>query len=241
MEKPLVVTKFFALLAAVAFAANDSDAVKPSSCAQLADIAAEARTDETRFETVAQIIAFSRWSDDGFYAADSSGAAHFGDKRLDRSEPLRLGATYRLKGIIWQECLFWCDSCEFISDGTAPEIKETTAERFLSGADDNRPVIVRGVVRDVFRDENDPRFLYMPIIADGEIIYAAFMSPPGEDRQDLIGAEILATGICAPLVRKNRSQIGRTLLMKDAGSIKVLKAADSGPFDVPELGNLRRE
>ena len=241
MERPLIFSAVLAIFAAAALAADSQDAVKPSSCAHLADIAAGMRTDEARFETVAQVIAFTGYSDGGFYAADSSGAAHFGDKRPDRSEPLRLGATYRLRGIIWEKCLLWCDSCEFISDGTAPETKETTAERFLSGADDNRPVIMRGVVRDVFRDENDPRFLYMPLLAGNDIVYAAFMSPAGVDRQDLVGAEIIATGICAPIVHKNRRQIGRTLNMKDASAIKVLKAADSDPFDVPELGNLRRE
>ena len=241
MEITHTISAVLAILAAVAFAADDTDAAKPSSCAQLADIAAEARTDETRFETTAQIIAFADHSDDGFYAADSSGAAHFGDKRIDRSMPLRLGATYRLRGVVAHRVLLWCDSCEFISDGTAPETKETTAERFLSGADDNRPVMLRGVVRDVFRDENDPRFLYMPLLAGNDIVYTAFMSPAGEDRQDLVGAEVLATGICSPTIHENRRQIGRTLHMNDASTIKVLKAADYDPFDVPELGNLRRE
>lgn len=212
-----------------------------STCAQLADIAAGVRTDETRFETTAQVIGFADYSDDGFYAADSSGAAHFGDKRELPREPLRLGATYHLAGVIHNNAQLWCDSCTFISNGIAPPVSETTAERFLSGKDDNRIVILRGVVRDIFRDENDPRFLYMPLLSGGDIVYCAFQSPPGEERKELVGAEITAQGVCAPIVYNNRRQIGRTLHIQNRDKIKILKAADSDPFDVPELGNLRRE
>ena len=212
-----------------------------STCARLADIAAGVRTDETRFETTAQVIDFADIDPDGFFAQDSTGAAHFGDKREHPREPLRLGATYHLKGVIHNNAQLWCDSCTFVSNGVAPPVSETTAERFLSGADDNRRVILRGVVRDIFRDENDPRFLYMPLLSGGEIVYAAFMSPPSEDRKELIGAEIMAQGVCSPIVHNNRRQIGRTLHIHNHDKIKILKAADSDPFDVPELGNLRRE
>ena len=241
MEITHTISAFFALLAAVAFAADDTDTVSPSSCARLADIAAGVGSDETRFETTAQIIDFADIDPDGFYAQDATGAAHFGDKREHPREPLRLGATYRLKGVIHHNAQLWCDSCEWISNGVAPPVEETSAEKFLSGADDNRPVILRGIVRDTFRDENDPRFLYMPLLSGGEIVYAAFMSPPGENRKELIGAEILATGICAPVVHNNRRQIGRTLHIQSNDNIKVLKASDADPFNVPELGNLRRE
>lgn len=240
------ISAFFALLSAVAFAADDTNAVRPSSCARLADIAAGVRTDETRFETTAQVIDFADIDLDGFYAQDSTGAAHFGDKREHPREPLHLGATYRLKGVIHNNAQLWCDSCTFVSNGVAPPVGETTAERFLSGAEDNRRVKMRGVVRDTFRDENDPRFLYMPLLSGGEIIYAAFMSPAEEDHKELIGSEILATGICAPVVQNNRRQIGRTLHVgcdkaTVINNIKVLRSANSDPFDVPELDNLRRE
>ena len=211
MEITHTISAFFALLAAVAFAADDTDAVKPSSCARLADIAAGVRTDETRFETTAQVIGFADIDLDGFYAQDSTGAAHFGDKREHPREPLRLGATYRFEGVIHKNAQLWCDSCTFVSNGVAPPVGETTAERFLSGADDNRRVKMRGIVRDIFRDENDPRFLYIPLLSGGEIVYVAFMSPLGEDHKELIGAEILATGICSPVVYRNRLHVGRTL------------------------------
>ena len=241
MEITHTISAFFALLAAVAFAADNADAVRPSSCARLADIAAGVRTDETRFETTARIIHFKGPDSDGFYADDATGAAHFGDKRPAGAEPLRLGATYRLRGTIWNKTQFWCESCELVATGDAPAIAETTAERFLSGAEDNRPVILRGIVRDTFRDENDPRFLYIPLLSGGEIVYVAFMSPLGEDRKELIGAEIIAQGVCAPIVHNNRRQIGRSLHIQNSDTIKILKAANSDPFDVPELGNLRRE
>ncbi len=234
-------TATYAAVLYASFCAAEVEAVRPSTCAQLAEISAGVPTDQTRFETTAQITHFSEHVDDGFYAADSTGAAHFGDKRIDRSDPLLLGATYRLKGIINTNIQLWCDSCEFISQGVAPPTRETTAARFLSGADDNCKVTLRGVVRDTFRDENDPRFLYMPIICKGGMVYTAFMSPPGQEYQHLIGAKILITGNCNPVVYANRRQIGRTLNTRDASSIKVLKAANADPFDVPELGNLRRE
>lgn len=246
MEITHTISAFFALLAAVAFTADNADAVRPSSCARLADIAAGVRTDETRFETTAQVIDFADIDLDGFYAQDSTGAAHFGDKREHPREPLHLGATYRLKGVIHNNAQLWCDSCTFVSNGVAPPVGETTAERFLSGAEDNRRVKMRGVVRDTFRDENDPRFLYMPLLAGGEIVYATFISPADEDHRDLMGAEILATGICSPVVYRNRLHVGRTLHIggDEATSVKniqVLRPSNSDPFDVPELENLRRE
>ena len=241
MEITHTISAFFALLAAVAFTADNADAVRPSSCARLADIAAGVRTDETRFETTAQVIDFSNGDSDGFYAQDATGAAHFGDKREHPREPLRLGATYRFEGVIHHNTQLWCDSCTFVSNGVAPSVGETTAEQFLSGADDNRRVRLRGIVRDTFRDENDPRFLYMPLLSGGDIVYCAFQSPLGEDRKELIGAEIIAQGVCSPIVHNNRRQIGRTLHIQNSDTIKILKAANSDPFDVPELGNLRRE
>lgn len=241
MEITHTISAVLAILVAVAFAADDTDAVKPSSCARLADIAAGVRTDETRFETTAQVISFADIDQDGFYAQDATGAAHFGDKREHPREPLRLGATYQLKGVIHNNAQLWCDSCTFVSNGVAPSVGETTAEQFLSGANDNRRVRLRGIVRDTFRDENDPRFLYIPLLSGGEIVYVAFMSPLGEDRKELIGAEIIAQGVCSPIVHNNRRQIGRTLHIQNSDTIKILKAANSDPFDVPELGNLRRE
>ena len=241
MEITHTISAFFALLAAVAFAADNADAVRPSSCARLADIAAGVRTDETRFETTARIIHFKGPDSDGFYADDATGAAHFGDKRPAGAEPLRLGATYRLRGTIWNKTQFYCESCELVATGDAPAIAETTAERFLSGAEDNRPVMLRGTVRDIFRDENDPRFLYMPLISGGEIVYCAFQSPQGDEHKDLVGAEIMVTGVCSPVVYNNRRQIGRTLHIRGIEDVKVLKTADADPFNVPELGNLRRE
>ena len=178
---------------------------------------------------------------DGFYAQDATGAAHFGDKREHPREPLRLGATYRLKGVIHHNAQLWCDSCEWISNGVAPPVEETSAEKFLSGAEDNRPVMLRGTVRDIFRDENDPRFLYMPLISGGEIVYCAFQSPQGDEHKDLVGAEIMVTGVCSPVVYSNRRQIGRALHIRGIEDVKVLKTADADPFNVPELGNLRRE
>ena len=241
MEITNTISAVFALLAAVAFAADNADAVRPSSCARLADIAAGVRTDETRFETTARIIHFKGPDSDGFYADDATGAAHFGDKRPAGAEPLRLGATYHLRGTIWNKTQFYCESCELVATGEAPAIAETTAERFLSGAEDNRPVMLRGTVRDIFRDENDPRFLYMPLISGGEIVYCAFQSPQGDEHKDLVGAEIMVTGVCSPVVYNNRRQIGRTLHIRGIEDVKVLKTADADPFNVPELGNLRRE
>ena len=238
MEITHTISAFFALLAAVAFAA---DAPRVFTCAELADIAAGEKTDAARFETTARIIHFKGPDSDGFYADDATGAAHFGDKRPAGSEPLRLGATYRLRGTIWNKTQFYCESCELVATGEAPAIAETTAERFLSGAEDNRPVMLRGTVRDIFRDENDPRFLYMPLISGGEIVYCAFQSPQGDEHKDLVGAEIMVTGVCSPVVYNNRRQIGRTLHIRGIEDIKVLKTANSDPFDVPELGNLRRE
>ena len=234
-----IVSVFFAAL--LAAAASAVDVPRVFTCAELADIAAGEKTDAVRFETTARIIHFKGPDSDGFYADDATGAAHFGDKRPAGAEPLHLGATYRLSGTIWNKTQFYCESCELVATGEAPAIAETTAERFLSGAEDNRPVMLRGTVRDIFRDENDPRFLYMPLISGGEIVYCAFQSPQGDERKDLVGAEIMVTGVCSPVVYNNRRQIGRTLHIRGIEDIKVLKTANSDPFDVPELGNLRRE
>lgn len=232
---------FAALAILLATSASAADAPRVFTCAQLADIAAGEKTDAARFETTARIIHFNAPHSDGFYADDATGAAHFGDKRPDGAEPLRLGATYRLSGTIWNKTQFYCESCELVSQGRAPEIAETTAERFLSGKDDNRHVRLRGIVRDIIRDENDARFLYMPLLSGGEIVYCAFRSPPGVNHSDLVGAEIAATGVCSPVVYSNRRQIGRTLNIRDFTDIQILTASSADPFDVPELGNLRRE
>lgn len=215
-----------------------------TNCARLAELVTGAPGCETEFAVTGLVESQQIQGISGFYILDSSGAVACADKRGDGARTLIPGDFGTFRGGILHakdETYIVCREFIFKEHRQEPEAADTTVAQFLSGEYDYRKVRIRGIVRNVFRDENDPKFAFMPILCDQCIIYAAMMSPPDEKLPDLTGAEVVATGFCAPLIHGSRQQIGRSLQIGTMKNITILKTAIDDPFSSPEIGNLRTE
>lgn len=113
---------------------------------------------------------------------------------------------------------------DFISKGTAPEIPEVSLRNFNQGLYDLRHIRLQGTVKEVFRDELSPNWIYIVINDKKEFTYAAFQHDENEkgDPFDLVGCRVSITGICSPNDGGARHHFGRMLISNNLQSLKIL-------------------
>ena len=121
----------------------------------------------------------------------------------------------------------------------APVPKRATAGEILSGKFDSRLVETTGIVREVFKDEIDSRWLYMILNCDGSRIPVVFISESDDISRftALIDAKISISGFCSPKTYGIRRLLGWHISSTGPEAIKVLAPAASDPFAAPEIDN----
>ena len=115
-----------------------------------------------------------------------------------------------------------------------------SADEFLSGQYDMMPIRAECIVRDAFRDEINPDYIYLVLLWDGEIIYAAF---PADDITDetitsFLGAGIIATGTPIPRLYGQREKLGRNLQIQSSNAIVIHRKPATDIFSVPDVTRL---
>lgn len=115
-----------------------------------------------------------------------------------------------------------------------------SADEFLSGQYDMMPIRAECIVRDAFRDEINPDYIYLVLLWDGEIIYAAF---PADDITDetitsFLGAGIIATGTPIPRLYGQREKLGRNLQIQSSNAIVIHRKPVTDIFSVPDVTRL---
>ena len=115
-----------------------------------------------------------------------------------------------------------------------------SADEFLSGQYDMMPIRAQCIVRDAFRDEINPDYIYLVLLWDGEIIYAAF---PADDITDetitsFLGAGIIATGTPIPRLYGQREKLGRNLQIQSSNAIVIHRKPATDIFSVPDVTRL---
>lgn len=115
-----------------------------------------------------------------------------------------------------------------------------SADEFLSGQYDMMPIRAECIVRDAFRDEINPDYIYLVLLWDGEIIYAAF---PADDITDetitsFLGAGIIATGTPIPRLYGQREKLGRNLQIQNSNAIVIHRKPATDIFSVPDVTRL---
>ena len=117
-----------------------------------------------------------------------------------------------------------CTNAHVVSRGEAPQPEAVSIARFCEGRADARYVRISGMVRDAFRDERDPNWVYLSLSDGSDTIYVAFQpSSRGEDFRHLVGCEITATGICNPNEGGARHHAGRVLIMESELGFRILR------------------
>ena len=121
---------------------------------------------------------------------------------------------------------------------TPVDVRDLGSERLR-----NRLISIRGTVRECFRDEIDPEWVYL-VLGGSNTVFAA-TSAEGHaagssrllaDMQTLIGAEISVRAVHVPsqdIARKLAHQM--TFAFVGKRSIRILRAAPGDPFAVPAL------
>ncbi|MBQ2630372.1 MAG: sensor histidine kinase, partial [Kiritimatiellae bacterium] len=130
-------------------------------------------------------------------------------------------------------------SFQTLSFSPLPPIPSVPAEELRDPKWRARPVKLRGVVKDAFRDEIDTNWNYLEMRSGREVLYASFTTDGSdyERLQAIIGAEVEIDGLYMPLDAGNRRMIGWQLHTTGWDSIKVVTPAPEDPFDAPLLDN----
>ena len=122
-----------------------------------------------------------------------------------------------------------------------PPIIDVPAENILDKRWQDRPIRVRGIVLDAFRDEIDMYWNYLVLSSGRETIYATFTTDgsDGERLRSIIGAEITIEGLNTSFNNGNRRMIGHQLYTLGWDGIKIITPAPTDPYAVPLLDDSR--
>ena len=199
-----------------------------------------------RFDVTGSVIS-SESSDNPIISLDDgTGAIVIVLRNIARALWPQAGDQVRVTGSFLREpseVYFLADNVEKLSSGKPTLVPEISAHEFVQGLHDYRPVKLRGTVWDACPDENDPRYVYLTLLSDGEFIYCAGRTATlGDNRpEDLIGAEVLVRGRGDMIIHANRRQIGRTIQLDKAGELVVTRPPSETPYEAPEVALLRTE
>ena len=162
-----------------------------------------------------------------FSVSDKSGSIMMVRKPPLTPELFRAGDVVRLRGVtVTGERRFACADCtnlEVVCHGPVPRPVAITLSGFTDGVCDARLVRLQGTVRDAFRDERSPGFVYLVLSDGNDAAYAAFYDYTARNFTNLLGCEIAITGVCNPDEGGARHHYGRMLIAPDFGSVEILR------------------
>ncbi len=199
------------------------------------------------FDFVADVTFPYRFYQGSFAVADGSGSTALSDERPDRKmHQVRAGDIIHVKGVtddtVHGRIYAGCRFVEILSHKAATPPQDVSATEFLSGRHDYKTTRITGMVRDVFRDEIDPRVAFLILAFKGHSIYVA-LSVDDKDTATLkgfVGATVTAEGLCRPSAHGMRRQIGRFIKAEDISYIHIVTPPPADPFDVPDISTCRQ-
>lgn len=129
----------------------------------------------------------------------------------------------------------------WIANASVPAPPNATADDIYSGVFNNRPVVVTGIVRDIFPDEIDVNCIYLLLSSGAKPVYGVFFTSAGlgiRDLEPFVGRNVAMTGLCEPTHRGRRRRINRTIQLRGVESLRIMEPADD--LSVPDISNLSR-
>ena len=178
-----------------------------------------------------------------FYGEDATGAIELNTFPGDWRE-LRCGDVYRLRGTT--KTLAWrigivhadCDTAELLRYDPAPSPLKATAADFLSGKLLYRLVTVEGIMRNVFRDEIDPNYIYFILECGDERIFAVLATDEdvGALSKRLLNARVSMTGCCTRDA-DSRAYCDYFLNLCSTQDIAVCERLTDDPFAVKDISD----
>lgn len=141
-------------------------------------------------------------------------------------------------GVVYAQCT----QAVVTAEQSAPVPTPATAGEIFAGNFDNRLVKVTGTVREVFKDEIDPRWVYLILNCNGSRIAVVLVWDSDDISMftALTDATVSVTGVCTPITHGIRRVFGRHISCFGADSIQVKTPAPADPFNVPFIGFTHR-
>lgn len=132
---------------------------------------------------------------------------------------------------------------DILAHGEPPPTVEASIPDLLDGRFLNRPVRTQGTVIDVFRDEIDPRFVFLILFAAGDYLYVASAYPGSDESlKPFLQAQVSVSGHCTAYHQTDaRHALGLSFAIRIPEGIRIIRAAASDPFDVPDLAGTVRD
>ena len=143
------------------------------------------------------------------------------------------------RGIVFPECR----RCVRLGRAAVPDAVDAELGEIAGGRFDHRLVRMRGVLREVFRDEIEPSAIYMVVSDGAQSVYATISETVPDvlpTLQRLVGERVAVTGFSEPYTRSYRRQIGRLVFVQhEPLGVHPAGAVRGDPFDVPTIEGLR--
>ena len=213
-----------------------------TNIADLCSVVSHVATTGICFEIDAEVTFPYRPRPGSFAVADNTGVTVISDERTDRDvNTVAAGDVVHLSGVtddtIHGIVYAGCRSLRITAKRKPIPPAKISARDLLLGSFDCRPVNITGFIRDAFRDEIDPRVVFLVLVSGGETIYTALTTEENDHTTfgRFVGAEVSVSGLCRPSAHGTRRQIGRFLKVDDADDIRVITPPAEDPFDVPDI------
>jgi len=206
-------------------------------------------TGRAKFDVVVTVTQPCSEENRTFSAEDSSGpilmyeASAWENGVCTKEQPvLHRGDRIRAMGhiVLWEPALISMaavQSLEIMSSEEMPPIPHVPFKDWADAKWRDRPVKMRGFVKDAFRDEIDTIWNYLEVRSDHEIVYATFTTDgtDSERLRSIIGAEVEIAGLYRTQGNGRRRMIGRQFSTPGWDWIKIVKPAPADPYAVPLL------
>jgi len=166
------------------------------------------------------------------------------------NRPARLdgGDRIRIRGVTtpYDRGIVMADGHDLIrlSSGIAAAPVPAKLAELNDGLVDGKTVRTVGTVREVFRDEIEPTYIYFLLADDKQTVYVTYRPDDARFAADfkaltgLTDAKVSVLGTCLPCNRGYRRMIGRTLAITGTESVRVLQPPPADPFSVPLIDDL---
>ena len=144
--------------------------------------------------------------------------------------------TGRTRSHIFATACAGVDKIEVIGRGRAITAVTATAEQIANGECELKPIVIEGILRDVFRDEIDNLWIYVILQSGSRTLYGAFPLPKDRPHglERLIGSNVMLTGI--PVRNTGSRLMIRTILyLNGPESVTTKTTVSNELFAVPDL------
>jgi len=184
-----------------------------------------------------------------FLICDNSGGTTLWYERAPHhnANNLRAGDVVRLKGRILAypqsgRYVAW-SALNVLSHGVPPKPCTCTATQLLAGELRHTYIQMKASIKDAFRDEIDPDYLFLTLVSDGELLYAAIYDKNNSlNNVGLVGATALISGSVYDNSRNRRDGISRNLgaviCIPSRNDIKILSTPDTEINTLPHADEL---